>query len=161
MVVILLWIASGHFLQPHIPIGMWSWLNKCPSLPLICTGHYLGSSEDVFQIVQGLGDIEILTSYLLLTWSEWDSLYESGFNKMCTLIKEDFSRVEMGYNRKQLLQHLDHALGQLGLGLGHLQQYKPNLDEGHVQRSENQYRQLKEVLLEVDGKANDMLICES
>ena len=157
----LLQIAYDDSLQPHIPIGMWSWLNKCPSLPPICTGRYLGSLQCIVQIVQGLRDIEILTSYLLLIWSEWDVLDQDGIDKVCTLIREDFSRVEMGYNRKQLLQHLEHVLGQLGLGLEHLQQYQPYLDEDHVQTMGIQYRQLKEVLLEVDGKANDALICES
>jgi hypothetical protein len=67
----LLHIASNTSLQPHIPIDMWSWLRKSPSLPPICAGRYWGSFSHVIKIVQGLGDIETLTAYLHLIWSEW------------------------------------------------------------------------------------------
>ena len=66
----LLHIASNCSLQPHIPIHMWSWLNKSPILPPVCAGRYWGKSQGVTQMVQRLGDIETLTAYLLLVWSE-------------------------------------------------------------------------------------------
>jgi hypothetical protein len=117
----LLHIASNTSLQPHIPIDMWSWLRKSPSLPPICAGRYYGSHSDVVRIVQGLGDIETLTAYLLLVWSEWQ--YQYAIEEMCALIRNDFSGIRMGYHRKKLLQHLDHVLGQLELGTEHLQQH--------------------------------------
>jgi hypothetical protein len=85
-------------LQPHIPIDMWSWLRKSPSLPPICAGRFYGSYSDVVRIVQGLGDIETLTAYLLLVWSEWQ--YQYAIDEMCALIRNDFSGIRMGYHRK-------------------------------------------------------------
>ena len=67
----------------------------------------------------------------------------------------------MGYHRKELLKHLDHVLGQLELGSEYLQQHNPSLGGYRVQWRQNQYRQLKEVLLEVDREAIDLLIGKS
>ena len=74
---------------------------------------------------------------------------------MDALIREDFSGIRMGYHRKDLLQHLDHVLEQLELGLEHLQHHDPSISEGDIQARQSQYRQLKEVLLEVDKEAID------
>jgi len=168
----LLHIASSGNLQPHIPDGMWLWLNKCPTLPLVCTGRARGSIPGVFQVVHGLGDAEILKSYLLLVWSEWNCLHsgwmqfmnlpdclcsepmkclshEGASLEMRTSIREAFSGVGADHYKGGLLQRLDHILGQLDLGLGHLQQHKPSLNEDDVQLMKKQYAQLKEVLLEV------------
>ena len=159
VVATLLCIAPNNSLQPHIPIHMWSWLNKSPVLPPFCTGRSQGKSPSVAQIVQGLGSIETLTSYLLLIWSEWEALQDA--SRMEALVREEFSGIRMGYYRKELLQHLDHVLGQLELGSEYLQQHDPFLDRYGVQERQDQYRQLKEVLLEVDREAIDLLICKS
>ena len=160
VVATLLYIASNDSLQPHIPIHMWSWLNKSPILPPICAGCYWGKSQDVAQIVQGLGDIETLTAYLLLVWSEWEYHYQD-IDKMGALIREEFSGIRMGYYQKKLLQHLDHVLGQLELGLEYLQQHNLVLNEYKIQSSQDYYRQLKGVLLEVDREGADLLIGKS
>ena len=157
----LLQIASNPSLQLEIPVHMWSWLNKCPSPPPVSAGRYCGTSRSVVQIVRKLGDIETLTSYLVFVWSEWDYLYKGGFDEMCTSIREDFSGIRMGYHRKKLLQHLDHVLGQLDLGLVYFQQQRPLISEYGIQKRETQYGQLKEVLMEVDKEAIDDLICKS
>jgi len=138
---------------------MWSWLRKSPSLPPVSIGRYWGSRSDVIKIVQGLGDIETLTAYLLLVWSEWEG--QSYKDEMCGLIKSSLSGIRMGYYRKELLQHLDHVLGQLELGLDHLQQHDPRLNEGDIQWRQEKYEKLKKVLLEVDKEAVKLLICES
>jgi len=163
----LLQVAINDLLQPHIPTGMWMWLSRCPSLPPLCIGRYWGSAPGVVQAVRALGDIETLKSYLLLVWSEWDCLRseqdylsQETLPDMCTLIREDFSGIWMGYHREDLLQQLDHILEQLELGLGHLQQQKPSLDEYTTQQMKNQYGKLKEVLLEVDKKSINELICK-
>jgi len=143
----LLRIACEPPLQPHIPVGVWSWLNKRPSLSPVCRGRYLGSSPDVLQIVRALGDIEILTSYLLLVWSEWDHL--QGPNEMAISIREDFRGTQMARHREDLLRHLDHVLGQLDLGLEHLRQSKESLVEDDVQQMKVQYGELRDQLLEV------------
>jgi len=130
-------IASNHILQPHIPVGMWLWLNKCPSLPPVCVGRAGGSTPYVIRQVHDLGDTKTIKSYLLLIWSEWDCLYlrwgkshsllldyvylvpegdrfyKRGPPEMCTLIKKNFGGVEMGDHRQDLLQRLNHILGQL------------------------------------------------
>ena len=155
----LLQIASNSSLQPYIPVDMWSWLRTSPPLPPISAGRYRGNSQVVFQVVQSLGDIETLTAYLLLIWSEWETLKIT--NEVHALIREDFSGIGMGYHRKQLLQHLDHVLGELELGLGHLQQHNPHISEWKIQQRQGQYRELKEALLEVDRKAIELLVCKS
>jgi len=166
----LLQIASNDQLQPHIPVGMWQWLNKHPTLPPVCAGRAYGSAPGVVKLVHGLGDAEILKSYLLLVWSELDCLYSQWMGYyggldylspveiahasrdpavMCASIRQAFSGVGMGHHQKELLQKLDHILEQLDLGLDHLQQYKPSLMEQGVQLMKGQYGQLKEVLLEI------------
>jgi hypothetical protein len=154
----LLQITSDGSLRPHVPTGMWSWLRKHPYLPPLCAGRSLGSVPDVVQAVRELGDIETLTSYLLLIWSEWDCLFSDGLDEMDASIQEDFSGIGMGYHRRELFQHLDYVLGQLDLGSGHLQQHKPSLGERNIQYMKDQYGQLKKVLLEVDREAIDNLI---
>ena len=154
----LLLIASQKSLQPHIPVKMWSWLNKHPFLSPTCVG---GSQQDVVQGVQRLGKIETLTSYLLFVWSECNYLYQDGLEEMCTVIRKDFSGVRMRDYRKSLLKHLDHILGQLDLGPKPTQQYKQDLSEEEIQTMKGQYGQLREVLLEVDKEVMNMLTCES
>jgi len=171
----LLHIASNDNLQPHIPISMWLWLNKQPTFPPVCAGRAMWSTPDVVEAVHDLGDAEILKSYLLLVWSEWDCLYSRwtespGYysddylflkknlpHKRDTLemhasIRMTFGRVGMSHHRKDLLQQLDRILGQLDLGLDYLQQYKPSLKEDDVQLMKKQYGKLKDVLLEVGQK---------
>jgi len=155
----LLLVGSRDSLRPHLPAGMWSWLNKRPSLPPVCKGRSLGTERDSVRTIRGLGDIETLTSYLLLIWSEWDSIL-SGFEEMRTSIKEDFGGAMTGHHRKELLRRLGSVLGQLDGGLGYLRQHNPNLPGTHIWWARAQYKELRELLLEVDGKATEGLIRE-
>jgi len=155
----LLQIASWK--SPTIPAGMWSWLNKRPSLPPVCSGRYWGSREAVVKMVRALKDIETLTSYLLLVWSEWDFLMPKGFDETCTLVQEDFSGEEMDRHRKDLLHRLGYVRGELERGLGHIRQYKPELKEENLRLRRDQYRRLEEILLELDKEATDRPIGES
>jgi len=82
---------------------IWSWLTLRPSLPPICRGRCVGSHPDVMQQVRGLKNIEIVKSYLLVVWSEWDSLRYSGFLMMCKCIREEFSGVEASSHRAELV----------------------------------------------------------
>jgi len=156
----LLQIASVGTLRPYIPADMWLWLNKRPLLPPVCTGRYLGSSQDLVQKVRGLGDIETFTSYLFLVWSEWDYLKGEGFREMLTSIRKDLEEIQMWRHREDLLRRLNRVLGQLDLGLGHLRQHYPGFDEGDIQLRKDQYGTLKEVLCEMDRKVNNDLISE-
>ena len=154
----LLQIASNPYLQPYIPIDMWSWLRTSPPLPPVCVGRHWANSLGVFEVVQRLGVIETLTAYLLLIWSEWESPNTN--NEVDNLIRGNFSGIRMGYHRKKLLQHLDHVLGQLELGLEYLQQHDPHIREWGIQQRYGRYWRLREVLLEVDREAIELLVCE-
>ena len=154
----LLQMAFHDSLRPHIPTGMWSWLDKRPSLPPDCERRW-GSARDVVQTVRALRNVGTLTSYLLLVWSEWDYVLYS-LEEMCASIREDVCGIWMGRHREDLLRRLDHILGQLDLGLETLRRHKPDLNEDDVERMKAEYGQLREVLLEVDGEATDMLIGE-
>jgi len=153
----LLQIASVDSLQPYISPHLWSWVNKQPSLPPICRGRSVGGTGNIVQLVRALRDIETLKSYLLLIWSQWDCP-SHGSDEMHVLIQEDFSGIEMFCHRKDLLHHLDYILVQLDLGLEHLRQHKPSLSEDDIQQMRSKYGEIREVLLEVDKEAMDMLI---
>ena len=121
----------------------------------------MGCHLNVVILVRDLKDIEILKSYLLLVWSQWDYLDDHGFNMMGTSMREDFGGIEMSSHRADLLQRLDHVLAQLDRGLEHLQQNKPWLDEYGLQRMKRQYGELRKILLEVDREALKVLTCAS
>ena len=152
VVDVLLHIASVDSLRLYIPVGIWAWLKKQPLLPPGCSGRSRGSSENVVRQVRALGDAEILKSYLVVVWSEWDQLDDGksgGLAEMQTSIREVFSGVEMRRHRQDLVERLDQVLGQLDAGLDHLQQGKPSLDAHHISQAETQYGELKKVLMEI------------
>lgn len=152
----LLQIAFIDSLRPYIPIDLWAWLKRQPSLPPECRGREVGTEPDVVNYVRGLGDIEILQSYLLM-WSEWDFLYDSGFMEMQTIVREDFSGIGMWSNRADLIDRLGFVLTQFDRGLGYLKQYRPRIGEHDIQWAKEQYREMEEVLLEVDREAANIL----
>ena len=156
----LLQIASLDPLSSHIPVDMWSWLNKRPSLHPVCWGRHWGTNKDVLQTIRALGDIEILKSYLLLVWSEWDTPRFEGFDEMYTSIQEDFSGTGMGDHRQDLLRRLCHVLEQLDLGLEHFRQHKPSLGGDSIQVMKGRYGKLEKLLLEVDERARITLTRE-
>ena len=108
-------------------------------------------------MVRELGDVEILESYFLLVWSEWNVVHRDGVDEMRASIREDFSGIGMGRCREVLIERLDHVLGQLDRGLGYLKQQNSLLDEDHIPTAREQYGELREVLLEVDKGASEIL----
>ena len=70
---------------------------------------------------------------------------------MRALIGEDFGGIGMGHHRADLIQRLDHVLGQLDRGLEYLRQYCPEFGEDDLRISKDQYRNLRETLLEIDS----------
>ena len=70
----LLQIASNDELLRHISVDVWSWLIKRPSLPPVCRGRSVGTCAHVVKAVRGLKDVELLKSYFLLVWSEWNGV---------------------------------------------------------------------------------------
>jgi len=156
----MLQVAFNASLRSSIPPHMWSWLNRRPSLPPVCWGRYLAGHANILQAVRALKDIETLKSFMLLVWSEWNGPYSHGLKEMHTAIREDLGEIGMWRHREDLLRHLDHVLDQLDLGLEHLQQHDPDLDEADIPRRRDQYGTLRGRLLEVDGEATEMLLCE-
>ena len=155
----LLQIACWGPLRPHIPVDMWFWLDKRPSLPPVCSGRRLGTTQGVVRTVRDLGDIDTLKSYLLLVWSEWDHLRGAG--EMAISLREDFSGIGMWRHQEDLLHHLDRVLGELGREFRYLHQHNPGLGESDVMQMRVQYRRLKRTLLEVHREAVATLTRES
>ena len=154
----LLQIADVDRLRPHIPVDIWTWLKKRPSLPPVCRGRRMCTYFDVVHQIRGLEDIEILESYFLLVWSEWSWLFDSGFDEMKIAIGEDFGGIGMWRHREDLIERLDYVLGQLEQGWEFLHQSNSLVDEYGVRRAKVYYVKLKERLLEVDEKATETLI---
>ena len=148
----LLQIAYINHLQPFIPVNIWAWLKKRPSLPPTCWGRFHGTADRVVRRVRELGDVELLESYFLRVWSEWDHV-RGDLSEMRTSIREDFGGIGRWRSREVLVERLDHVLGRLDLGLEHLRQQKPTLHPFDIQRAREQYGGLKELLLEVDKEA--------
>ena len=149
----LLQIAFKRDLLPHVTVNVWSWLTKRPSLQPVSVGRLFGTDLLVVKTVRGLKDTDILKSYLILLWSEWNPRWGSNFDEVCAAIREDFGGIGMGRHRADLIQQLDHTLGQLGRGLEHLRQHKPTLKEGDIQGMKDHYGKLKDVLLETNVEA--------
>ena len=146
----LLVIASREERLRHImTVDVWSWLTKQPSLPPVCLGRFHGSRLHIVKAVRGLGDIEILKSYFLLVWSEWDSLQDEGFDEICGSLHEDFGGVGMGHHRFDLVQRLDQILGRLDPGFENLERRR-DFPEPNPQKKRDQYEKLKDILLEMN-----------
>ena len=151
MVEALLMVSNGCSMRPHIPVNIWVWLNKRLSLPPVSWGRYDASLKFIMCHVRGLGDVEILKSYYLLVWSEWQLHWDECLTEMETSIREDFGGVEMWGHRDDLIRHLDCVRGQLDRGSEHSEQYcRPWTNGGDIRRRKAQYERLKDALLAVD-----------
>ena len=162
----LLQISAVNSLRPHIPVDIWQWLKRRPSLPPGCRGRKEGSQVDVIQHVRGLGDIEILTSYLLLLWSEWVYFDDTSVYEMRVTIREDFGGAGLERNRKELSERLDHVLMELGRDTERFKknrlEFAGSLGAGaHVLFARDGYKSLRETLLEVEKKAVNTPVCAS
>jgi hypothetical protein len=154
VVVTLFQIASEEELLPYIPINIWSWLTKQPPLPPVCLGRHVGTRAHVVKAVRALNDIEVLKSYFLLIWSEWNVWgygYRSGFSDMRISIQEDFGGIGMRHHRADLVRHLNHVLRQLDRGLEYLKQHNPEFNEVHLEGMKDQYQNLRGMLLGAIG----------
>jgi hypothetical protein len=182
----LLQILADDLLRSQIPLNIWAWLKKRPPLPSYCRGRSEGSGQSSVRHIRGLGDVEILKSYLLLVWSEWNSLDTDGFAEMQTSIREDFGGIENYSHRDNLIKHLDRVQGELNRAQGEWDrdQGEWDRDQGEWDRDQGErgrgwlcsqgealeirgseirlmgerYGLLKNVLLEVDKRATETLI---
>jgi len=78
---------------------------------------------------------------------------------MCASIREDFNGIGMGQHREELGNRLDHVLGQLDRGPGYIGGLRQDFYSygRNTKATMDQYRKLKQVLLEVDGAAMQIL----
>ena len=129
--------------------------------PQIHDGFPEQSRRDLIKQVRTLGDIEILKSYLLLVWSEGNPICDQsgGFSEMLTSIREDFSGIGMGRHRGDLIERLNQILVRLDRG-HHRRHDPPDSCDGDIQRTKEQYEELRRVLLEVDRESANTLTRE-
>ena len=154
----LLQLGTSDTLRPDVPIGMWAWLKKQPSLPPSCHGRYDATQESrLIRYLRGLGDLDILKSYFVVVWSEWDHLEDSHFYQAQTSIVEDFVGISMQPHRTDLIKRLDHVIKRLNRGLDHFQRFEWWIKEGEIQGRKRQYETLRKVLLKVDKRATRIL----
>jgi len=158
----LLQIACRESLRSHIKVELWERMKNQRTLPPYCEGTGHITHTTVVPFVQQLGDVEILKSYFLLVWSEWNTINGYGLDVMDASIRQEFGGNGMRHHREQLIERLDHVLRELDRGIEHFRQ--PALDRLHysrfedldsersIQRRKEKYRYLKQVLLEVDGE---------
>jgi len=155
-----LWqIVSVGTLRQHIPIGIWLWSSKQTFIPparLWDRGRDPRGREATREFRE-LGDIEVLKSYLLFVWLEWAPLQASAFAEMCASIREDFNGIGMGQHREDLRKRLDHVL--LDREPVYVGGHRPDIRRfgENTKTTMDQYRKLKQVLLEVDGAAMQIL----
>ena len=153
----LLQIASDDSLRQGISDDVWGLLKKQVSLPPVCRGRSLGTGLDVALHVRGLKDVDILKSYYLLVWSEWDFLPDPVINEMETSMKEDFGGIGVWGHRRDLIEHLDHVLAQLDGRLGSLDKEKRGIVEDSIEQAKGQYTRLKNALVRADMEATETL----
>ena len=147
----LLQIASVDSLRPHIPEGLWGWLEIRPSLPPRCLGRSVGAGEEVVRYVRAFGTVEVFTSYLSLVWSEWNLIGDKALAEMHISIRENSTGLSMKPHREDLIGRLDHILQRMDLGKWHFRRRNSKVDESYIRQAKEQYRGLRSVLLEVDG----------
>jgi hypothetical protein len=145
----LLQIAYNDTFRSHNPIDIWTRIERRPSLPPLCKGRFLRTSSSVVLHIRGLGDIEILKSYLLLNWSERSYLCESGLTEMEITIRKEICRIVMRRHREDPTGRLDHVLERLDRTLEYFNWQNPQIDEAHITTAKEPYGRLREVLAEI------------
>lgn len=140
----LLQIARINFRQSRIPIYMWEWLKRKPSLPPMCGGLSAPYPEQIVPYVRGLGDIDIIRSYFLLRWTGQAPLNTDETYQMERSIREDFVGIGMKQYRKDLMEQLDRAIRPWDSRL------TSNPNDVNTKTALKQYIQLKTALLEVE-----------
>jgi len=63
----------------------------------------------------------------------------------------------MGHHRAELIQRLDHVLGQLDRGSEYLKQQNPDLGRYDLWKAKRRYRKLKDILLEVERRMSSSI----
>jgi len=178
----LLQIAANSHLRPFIPPNAWLWLNDRPPLRPAHQGLLWGCNRDIVRTVRALGDIGILTSYLIVIWPRWRFIGYDGLAEMQISVCEDFKGIGMGYHRAKLIQRLDSvfvnqrpqrpyfpALHELFASTHRLAREKPNLRsqrrelrsrrrelESQRQEFESQCRELESQRRELESQPQEL-----
>ena len=113
MVEALLQMADNDILQPHIPALAWEWMKKRALFRPESSWSQLGTGEDVVRKVRELGDAGLITSYLLVVWSEKNWLSTKGYKAMLDLIRGELGGIGAVGHRADLIQRLDYILSWL------------------------------------------------
>lgn len=149
----LLQMAFQDYLRPHIPAVAWEWLKKRPVLHPQSPGLKLGTTKDVVRAVRELGDIALVTSYLLVTWSEWSDLDTAGCEEVHVLVRTKFSGIHATGYRADLLQRLDYVLTWFDRGWQYVWPNRPIPTEPEFLQKKQWYERFKRELLEVEEAA--------
>jgi hypothetical protein len=159
----LMQLAHNPGLRKLIPAHVWLWLNERPSLPPAYKRHWRGGDFYTVWTIRALNNIEILTSYLILVWSEWNPLYSNGFAEIQMSLREDFEGIGMGRHRAELIQQLDYILGELDRRSRRLD---VNFEDDELWQDKlgrfsgtmkDEYGEFKKILEEVDQEATEIL----
>jgi len=162
VVIALLQIAANGDLWLSIPADVWLWFNERPSLPPTYPIDSMWKSDrDIVRTIRGLNDTGVLTSYLIMIWSKWETVSSVDYPEMRTSVREDFKGIGMGFHRAELIQRLDYVLGELDQRPGrfdidnNLWRYK--VEGHHSPEMKDDYEELKMILQEADQEATEIL----
>ena len=147
----LLQISSVDSLRPHVPIDIWEWLKRRPSLPPLSRGPQIGARARIVRHIRGFKDVEILTSYFLLIWLERSRLEQPFLREVQISIQQDFGGVEMQNHRKDLVEQLDRLQQKLYRRMDDLKPYDPKVLG--ITAYMRDCHKVKETLLEMDKEA--------
>ena len=153
----LLQMAYDDELRPHIPVVAWEWLKKRPVLRREGPTISRRTSEGFFETVRNLGDIGVITSYLLLVWSEWNNLDDRDREEMQRLIREQLDGIHAAGYRADLVRRLDHILPQFDRGWESV--YPPGYftDDETFMRAKEWYEGFRRDLLQLDEETSKIL----
>ncbi|KAF9781529.1 hypothetical protein BJ322DRAFT_1111457 [Thelephora terrestris] len=127
----LLQIVAIDSLRPHIPLNTWALLNNNPPLP---PGLKIPRYSNHTSFLFGRSG----TTFSLAVKKEME-----------ISIREDFRGTNMECHRIDLIDRLEHILGQLDQGLDYFNWHHQMINEYHVLRAKREYGKLREVLREV------------
>lgn len=149
----LLQMAGDKDLRPHIPPSAWDWLKNRPLLHPGCRGLRVGTTKNVVLKVQQLENVELITSYLFIVWSEWNHFYSSDCTAMLGMIRGRLGGAGAARYREDLIQRLNHVLSQLDRGWEFIRQHNLRYNEADIPKMKQRYEQLREVLMEADTRS--------
>jgi hypothetical protein len=107
-------MARDNEWRPYMTPEVWALLKKRhQAWPLYWKGDpSIVDNTEVIPAVRSLGDIETLTSFLVLVWSGLDAVSDELIDQMCAVLWEEYGIGRDAY-REELLRCLDRTLEHL------------------------------------------------